>query len=502
MAKKIAQCFISFNPRGQIFDMRNYDGSDRLGPAWKVELKSITDVSDLQLVADPKGHGFWGGGSDASYGTSKVVLYELPQSPLTAVASLSHADISIIPEDGTSHIGNSFIPAAFQSADKLFTKRTLNSVYKAPNSQILTDLSWAANEALWDQYFFSGINWGNSSLAFDSSSKQIVKDQDEAIDQLIDNDPRTASPLLNPRFKYSAKGSNLSTVKNEVKDYSKIASYLICEGGFNVNSTSKEAWMAVLGALNKLGVDYLDSSGSIKTDSNTNIPFTRFQLPAGTKDDTANNLGKWSGYRVLSDEEISQLAESIVDQVKIRGPFMGLSDFINRRLKPIPSQPADVDKLGALQMAIEQSGINDALRNGISTPNIETTGVNTGQSTKAISSMTGAPGYLMQSDVLNSIGSLLRTRSDTFTVRAYGESRDSKGNIVATAWCEATIQRTPEWVTPSTEPYKIKDSSYPDLSSDTIVNKWIQNPSLDTNNKNNGRRMNIVSFKWLSQNEI
>ncbi|MFD2159069.1 hypothetical protein ACFSW8_09180 [Rubritalea tangerina] len=495
-----APVFHHFSPRGQVYDYRNYDGSNEIAPSWKVEIKTVTDVSDLNLVMDPEGHGSWGGGA-----TSKVVLYELPRAPLTALSSLSHADISLVPEDGTSQIGNSFLPAGFRESSKLFYKRPIEGEFNPSRSLMhtLTDYSWASNEMLWDQYFFSSINWGDSHLAY-ASGKQPFEDQDAAVESLIDS--ATPSPLINSRIQYVERQVDLSTLKQELKDYDKIAAHLICEGGFNVNSTSVEAWKAVLGGHNELDVQYLTKSGEIRSESNGGIPFSRFQLPAGSKSDIADKSGvdaEWSGYRTLNATEITELAESVVKQVKLRGPFMGLSDFVNRRLAPISGVSADVDKLGALQMAIEAAGINDSLRNAVSIPNIENSSINTGENIKAISTLTGAPGYLMQSDVLNSIGSILRTRSDTFTIRAYGEARGPNNEIMATAWCEATVQRTPDWLDASNEPFKqLKKDYHLDLSSSTTLDKWEANSAVSSINKKFGRKLKMTSFRWLSPQEI
>lgn len=499
-----APIFHQFNPRAQIYDPRNYDGVERMSPAWKVELTDITDISDLELVANTASQGHWGLGNTAAAGTTHVVLKDLPRSPLTSLASLTHADISIIPGDGTSQIGNSFIPPAFTAAqsNKLVTKRTTNTQYKITDTQQLTDFSWASNEALWDQYFFSGINWGSTSLAYQGSSTQENSTQGNAVAALRLHDKTAPNSLANSRYEYvEANTSTTSQLDSEINDYSKIGRHLICLGGFNVNSTSVNAWKAVLGSLNDAEVAHL-VNGTLSNESSADTPFTRYQLPAGSKDDNANEGSELTGYRSLTKLEIGALAESIVKQVKIRGPFIGLSDFVNRRLEKSSSSSADIDKLGALQMAIEDAGINDSVGSAATLANMETTSINTGTASKPISTMTGAPGYLMQSDVLTSIGSILRTRGDTFTVRTYGESVDSAGKIQAKAWCEAVIQRTPEWTVDSTVKYKVADPDYPDLSTTTTLKKWIDNSNVDPTNKRLGRKMKIVSFRWLSAGEI
>lgn len=49
-------------------------------------------------------------------------------------------------------------------------------------------------------------------------------------------------------------------------------------------------------------------------------------------------------------------------------------------------------------------------------------------------------------DVLQVIGPVISARSDTFRIRSYGEAIDPAGKTVASAWCEAIVQRTPEYV--------------------------------------------------------
>ena len=97
---------------------------------------------------------------------------------------------------------------------------------------------------------------------------------------------------------------------------------------------------------------------------------------------------------------------------------------------------------------------------------------------------TGIPSWLTQADVLQIIGPVISARSDTFRIRAYGESVDPEtGNPIARAWCEAIVQRMPEYVDGS--------NRMEDRDSDlTAVNRRF------------GRRLNTISFKWLSPDEI
>jgi hypothetical protein len=97
---------------------------------------------------------------------------------------------------------------------------------------------------------------------------------------------------------------------------------------------------------------------------------------------------------------------------------------------------------------------------------------------------TGIPGWLTQADVLQVIGPALNVRSDTFRIRAYGEATDPEtGEPVARAWCEAVVQRMPAYID----------------GGDPVEDRP---DDLNPVNARFGRRFSIVSFKWLSPDEI
>ena len=82
------------------------------------------------------------------------------------------------------------------------------------------------------------------------------------------------------------------------------------------------------------------------------------------------------------------------------------------------------------------------------------------------------------------LGNAATPRSDTFTIRGYGEVRDPAGKLLATATCEAVVQRFPEWVD----------------SADLIETAPASLTSAA--NKRFGRRFLITSFRWLNQSEV
>lgn len=96
----------------------------------------------------------------------------------------------------------------------------------------------------------------------------------------------------------------------------------------------------------------------------------------------------------------------------------------------------------------------------------------------------GANGCLFQGDLLQALGPMLATRSDTFRIRAYGEATD-EGGTTQGATLELVVQRTPDYMDPANAAHdRLRDSNR------SPVNVLL------------GRRFIIVSFKWLSPEEI
>jgi hypothetical protein len=100
------------------------------------------------------------------------------------------------------------------------------------------------------------------------------------------------------------------------------------------------------------------------------------------------------------------------------------------------------------------------------------------------SSAAGNAGYLQQGDILQSLGPILQARSDYFRIRTCGEALDSTGKVLARAWCEAYVQR---------------NSSFTDPTDLAHTKPAVLNSNV---NRAFGRRFDIVSFRWLNQNEI
>ncbi len=461
-----------FNHRTLGFGPRDYDGGDSVAPNWDLELKP-SDLLDLQFV-DVNGNGYWGEGkTPASGGSNKIVLFDLPRAPVVSLASLQHADVSILNFHPARPIANSRLQVGQDDQKEIFNRLRQIRTSTTPRHQI--DVSWAANEALWDRYYFSGMNWG-------SKSGQPFQTQSAAAQAIVDRE--THRVLANPRMTLISQPT--ADDLDEIMDYRELGKHLAISGAFNVNSTSVEGWKAVLSSLSGREVSYLSGGNLLdkKTDADT-APMSRFTTPAGWDNDD------YAGFRALSSSELESLAEKIVEQVKLRGPFMGLSDFVNRRLVS-----DDTGKNGAIQAAIDESGINSSVAIG------STSGNRLEQSSPDANE--GMARHLSQGDVLTPLAPIIATRSDTFVIRAYGDSKDANGDIQARAWCEATVQRTPEWLVDTNEPGTIKHPDYPtgNSTAEPILRQWQANPDLPDTCKTFGRKFKVQSFRWLSADEV
>ena len=357
------------------------------------------------------------------------------------------------------------------------------------------DISYLLNASLWDRYFLSTIETSSSEGPLNPN--QIVVDA--------------------------------SAVSNGEPD--SIAASLIHSGMFNVNSTSISAWKAFLASSRDL-----IQSGTAKRNT---FPRSLQQPSPGEDDPTGTDDDSYGGVRLLSDDEIDTLARQMVRQVRLRGPFVSMAQFVNRALGDVTSQP-EMTRAGALQVALDEAVNMGLLSNnlpfsGIQLPrdrcmlpfngsnpvgdiiagnNSSNPPANGGseqdwtlagvdQAYKTFSSIlsdreiatnpslneelgfrsTSIPGWVNQADVLQLIGPSMNVRSDTFKIRTCGRAHDTSGNVIAVAYAEAIVQRSAEFLDPSND----SDESLSQLSM---------------TNQRFGRRFDIVSFRWLRENEI
>ncbi|MGC6425097.1 MAG: hypothetical protein ACON4O_08950 [Lentimonas sp.] len=518
-------------------DMMTIEGLTSWAPGYSVG--NLFRNYTVGMDGDNLEFGYVGMDVDSIRGSERMILFEVPSRPALGIGQFMHANLMNVghfsqrlENDNWSWnlqqaaytpayaIGNS-IGSIFMPLDRtksLISKNTgyfgrlqnnnfyVNKANSNPGSHY--DYSYELNDALWDSYFLS-------TMIPDSSAQK----PSFPTDGVLPNSRIKASS--NAIFTTSAKGDE---IRSEVVESEKAAAHLMLDGGFNVNSTSVAAWETILGALRDvetLGSDPWNNSDQFKHSfARTTSPL--FESTEEIPDPSSSSLQKQdvivSGFRSLTDQQISDLAAEVVEEIRARSsasghPFLSLSQFINRSISTADigdvAQRTDNDGrrrfsyMGALQFAIEQAGINgppaiskswtreDGKSEGLFvdefiTPKLPPSiGPFKRSSLEIINSrsfLDAFPGALTQADVLSKIGSVLRPRSDTFTIRSFGSSLDPlTGKDSGEAYLEMTVQRMPEYVDATDEAYESPSTS---------------------ENINFGRKFAIVSMRWLSPEEI
>ncbi|MGJ8656588.1 MAG: hypothetical protein ACSHX6_09050 [Akkermansiaceae bacterium] len=438
------------------------------------------------------GKGYFGASYKADIGQSYIVTHSVSRERPISLGHFQHALANGVEHDlvkvkynsarfhnrilqpAVMHaIGNSFAPPCIEQDQNTGSFNGMPAV----------DHSWLANDALWDQWFVSSLAERNAP----HHTGDLAGTARSLFDRLVG---LNGEAQLLPNRHYSYAGSDPEADADMLFDgtvpksdaHLKIASLLRIHGAFNINSTDPAAWLAMFRSTHGLKVPVESSGGTSSDWESANNPIASLLIPKGSavsEDDLDDPSleNQWTGYRDPSDTELKELAEAMVAEVRKRGPFLSLGDFVNRRL----GTDTELASSGALQSALNLS-INKKLESGSRSSITASSGIAFPEADSG-SQMTHVPGHVKQGDILTTLGSRFTPRSDTFTVRAYGESRSQSGQLLASARCEAVIQRTADYVDPADESHVLPSA----LTSEV--------------NQRLGRKFVIVSFRWLGKNE-
>jgi hypothetical protein len=448
---------------------------------------------DAYPNTDSKNNGFIITGFQSKNGLSRCVLSEIPTKPIQSLAELQNWDMRYEnpnPPFAFNIIGNSdatpIIPA----------NAVVNPGAPKTAVNLQHDDFYCANHLLFDDWFVSSIAPNDSRLGrpassatFDNAFVDFASGKEEL--------PNRAYRPIREDIAAAASGGE-SELRNFIRNrdsWQTVASRIEVDGMFNVNSTSVNAWRALLGHARNQKIPYLDSSARSTLSEEQDFAFTRFSIAGDIEAKTAGSSGQFSassefaGYRILDEATLDRFATEIVKQVRLRGPFLSLAEFVNRQLSS-----GDLALAGAIQAALNalekdnstnpfaviQSGSKPSTG---SPPGAGSSGYAFADAAVGYNAY-GLPGWTRQADVLRPIAPILSARDDTFVIRAYGDARDATGNtITARAVCEAVVRRTRDYVDPA------------DAADITTLPKTAANATF-------GRRFEIVSFRWLAANEI
>jgi Tfp pilus assembly protein PilX len=398
--------------------------------------------------------------------TDDTPIFELPSRPFLSLGEMQTIAVSGAP---LFSLGNSW-----------------GSAWK-PSGQ-----PYVNGNEMFDRFFFSG-------LASDSWGPSLEKGE----------------PLPNWNLSpVNVPGSgNLAALRDGGNPLT--SRYLLQGGGFNLNSTSQTAWSAILSRV-RFGADerFQGNGGEetfVDTTLGANAPGPVFFRYPQSAQATLHSIGSPATTRgipaeafrqgvrggsggtvahALTSRQIDALAEEIVKLVRVKaqqhGPFRSVAHFLapmsSATLPTDGSQTAaqiksllDNGRLSLLEQAIANVGGTGGI-DPINPPGMRRLKTVTAASNPGFSSAT-----LSQGDIMTALAPYLRTRSDTFVVRTYGNAVNPvTGYVEGAAYLEALVQRFPD----------------PVDEADITSGKYAQPDGAF------GRRFQVVSFRWLSPSEI
>lgn len=444
-------------------------------------------------ISDVKRYSGYSGASNTPSGQANTIVYDVPRGPLVSIGQFQHAQLSRYNFEPGFVVGNSY------ANPRIPLDATFATNFAGTSGLTIADTSYEVNKKLWDKFFFSslGIDYkATSGTKFDTvfNYKDLIAGKES---------------LPNPRMIF-APISGDDSIDKIIADAATrapeaIAARILVKGAFNVNSTSKTAWKAVLSSLSASQLPTISRTGTsgwskLSWENPAGVRFNRFghtlSMAPYEKGASGTDPEFWRGWRTLtsdgSSSELELLAEAIVEEVKARGPFRSMAEFVNRN----PRGNAGQQRKGALQAALDLT-INNTKSESVAGKSISVSlpatvggiaGTLTGSQFSAAaageSEAVGSASYLMQGDLLQSLAPVLQVRSDYFRIRTCGESIGPSGNILASARCEAFVQRSSGYVDP-------KDASH--LKASELTSEA---------NQTFGRTYRLVSFRWLNSAEL
>ncbi len=479
-------------------------GENALAPV-EFQFRDKSSGEPLFQFEPTKSRGYFGSLIEGIY---SITANELPVAPMQSLLQLRHAPLgwdyghAVFRQRAwagrsqflSGEVGDEFAAVYNQPLGNAYPHPLMpvDSIVNASRSRTV-DHSYYLNSILPDGFIFSGLAPREAGNLYAQA-----KTQREVFDAWVSGDLELAGGRY--RF-YNPTDNSVDTIASElfsadgsVTDvcFEKLAAYISVDGLFNVNSTSVNAWVSTLAGLRDVEVPRLSQTlpATVVSEDVTGLPVGRRGILTGgnfseSGDTFEEGVRYWSGFRTLTDAQIRDLAEALVAEIKLRGPFRSLGEFFNREI----SSRTAFNRYGAVQSAIEASGINDAtsaLTNQTNRTEFTSADLTdfTFSNNEAFvgGSGEGTNGSITQADVLTPTMPYLSARGDTFIIRSYGDS--GSGSILsAKVYCEAIYTRSPGYVDSSTlEP---SDIPLPGTLEDRF-----------------GRKFMLTSFKWLQPNEI
>jgi hypothetical protein len=519
-----------------------YSGSlNLLNAPFDLDFRTLTGSMDTGVPQSDGTQGYVVTGLDAATGLSKAVIAELPVRPLISLVELQSCDLRFtnpVPPYMTNLVGNADASPILPPNDVVgpWIKQDGSPQPRdmIPAAHMQYDDSYCLNHLLFDDWFVSSLAPRPADRAGLRPSPGNEHKWNVAVMTSIEaawSEFTTGTTPL-PNTAYVATGTAAAFKVGVTGDpfggtatpaipvgFQRIAAQLRVTDQFNVNSVSVPAWRAILGALRTREVPVL-APGSTTTSSVTasGTPLPRMQIAGEVATASGNTSKAVIGFASLTDTQLDLLAAEIVAQVRLRGPFLSLSEFVNRRLAAADNTLTDPSLAGALGMALRKIeadltksaadfGKTTSTKSAFNGTNLLGPGPD-GRPLLALGDFTdssgdylhpraaegnsnfGLPGWPRQADLLRPLAPIITVRDDTVVVRAYGAATLGATGGTARAWCEVVLVRSPEYVDARVAAHEAPLGD--GISSGT---SYLPNIAL-------GRRYKVVSFRWLMPQEL
>ena len=404
---------------------------------------------DAYPNSDSANHGFIVTGFQSSDGLSRCVIAELPTKPVQSLAELQNWDMRYenpIPPYAFNIIGNSdatpLLPA--------------NAVFNTANASLgpkdlQHDDFYCANHVLFDDWFASSIAPKSTNLGTPAVPRHSRKPSPTsspapiplAQPRLSADPSRTPPPPKPPRRRQAVHGLRQ---QGGLLENHRLPPR---SGGHVQRQLHLRQSLARIVRPRPQSEDTLCHpyrKHPLRQGRLRLLPLRRRRRYRGQDIGTSggfSSCAEFAGYRKLDDATLDRFAEEIVKQVRARGPFLSLAEFVNRQLSS-----GDLALAGTIQAALNacQGRVRQSLRRD--PERLQTLHRQSASRRQRPIPIPGAavgynayglPGWTRQADVLRPIAPILSARDDTFTIRAYGDARDTSGKtITARATCEAS----------------------------------------------------------------
>ena len=514
-----------FNPPMFMGNSSSLSNINTVGYWRELYARNFRPYTTISEVQNFNGRTSWGsssvGEAPVSTENSQLVLVDVPVQPLFSLGQFAHVSPFYYASSGAFQA--QFLSSFFIGGSLASPNVSMNTNVNSSGATVYMDHSYLANLNLFDGHFFSTVP------ASDQRSEDAVKYLMSSSD--LENAVTQDKPLPNNRMRFYRKNGKTPNPA-DLRNVKKAAANLLVDGAFNINSTSVTAWRSLLSSLSGNEIKLWNPStrsADILTDLKNPIP--RFW--------STTNKGRpnepFEGMRDLTDAQTIELAEQIVRQIKERGPFLHMGDFLNRRLAPSATNKNPLYTMGAIQAAIENTDINAQIKSAGTSTSLSsalngdpfganiynnpataasgpgasawTTPLTSANTTIPDNTAVGIPGYLMQQDLVQAFAPVMTARSDTFVIRGYGEAKNAQGIVQARAWCEAVVQRLPDYVDQS-DPALAGNNTYGNKLGDATPPYRRRTNATDPTalvgkiNETFGRRFSMNSFRWLHESEI